>query len=89
MPDLPPHTVFSGEMLRRVREGRGLSVRDLADRTKLSVGHIENIEADHYAALPVPVYLRGFLMLVARELRLDPLKVSKSYLELVARAAGK
>ncbi|MGI5861450.1 MAG: helix-turn-helix domain-containing protein [Myxococcales bacterium] len=89
MPDIPPNAVFNGELLRRIREGRGLTIRDLADRTKISPSHLENIEADRYEALPVPVYLRGFLMLVARELKLDPLKVSKSFLELVAKVGSK
>lgn len=89
MPDIAPNAVFNGELLRRVREGRGMTIRDLADRTKISATHLENIEADRYEALPVPVYLRGFLMLVARELKLDPLKVSKSFLELVAKVGSK
>ena len=78
-----------GELLRRIRESRGLSQRELSERTKIALAHIENIEADHYGALPVTVYLRGFLMSMARELKLDPLKVSKSYLELVAKAKQK
>ncbi|MGC4113827.1 MAG: helix-turn-helix domain-containing protein [Myxococcales bacterium] len=87
--ELPPDAVYTGELLRRIRESRGLSQRELSDRTKISLAHIENIEADHYGAMPVTVYLRGFLMSMARELKLDPLKVSKSYLELVGKAKQK
>ena len=87
--DLPPNTVFTGEVLRRVREAKGMSPRELADRTKIALTHIENIEADHYSAMPATVYLRGFLMSLARELRLDPLKVSKSYLEAAAKVTQK
>jgi cytoskeletal protein RodZ len=43
--------------------------------------HLENIEADRFGALPAPVYLRGILMSLARELRLDGQKVARSYLE--------
>jgi cytoskeletal protein RodZ len=89
MPEILPNAVFNGELLRRVREGRGLTARELADRTKIGLSHVENIEADRYGPLPTAVYLRGFLMLIARELKLDPLKVSKSYLEQVARDSGK
>jgi hypothetical protein len=80
--DLPPHTEFNGELLRRVRESRGMSLAQLAERTRISSKHLENIEADRYAALPATVYLRGMLMSVARELTLDPLRVSRSYLAL-------
>jgi ribosome-binding protein aMBF1 (putative translation factor) len=82
--ELPPNTEFNGELLRRVRESRGLTLQQLADRTRISSKHIENVEADRYSALPATVYLRGMLMSLARELTLDPLRVSKSYLALAA-----
>lgn len=80
--DLPSDAEFNGELLRRVREARGLTLQQLADRTRISVRHLENVEADRYTALPTTVYLRGILMNLARELGLDPLRVSKSYLAL-------
>jgi len=80
--ELAPDTEFNGELLRRVRESRGLSLPQLAERTRISSKHIENVEADRYGALPATVYLRGMLMSLARELNLDPLRVSKSYLAL-------
>jgi hypothetical protein len=82
--DLPPNTEFNGELLRRVRESRSMSLQQLAERTRISSKHLENIEADRYSALPVTVYLRGILMNIARELNLDPLRVSRSYLALAA-----
>ena len=84
-PELPPDAEFNGELLRQVREGRGMSLQQLCDRTRISRAHLDNIEADRYGALPAVVYLRGMLMSLARELGLDPLKVSKSYLELAAK----
>lgn len=83
-PELPADAVFTGEMLRRLREAQGLSLQEMADHTKIGKSHLENIEGDRHAALPAQVYLRGFLMSYARELRLDPLRVSKSYLEQMA-----
>ncbi len=85
-PDAFTNAVFNGELLRRVREGKGVTLRELSEKTRIGVGHLENVEADHYDALPVAVYLRGFLMSIARELKLDPLKVAKGYLELVSRS---
>ena len=89
MPELTPATPYSGELLRKVREARGLTIGQLCDRTKINHVHVENVEADRYASLPPDVYLRGFLMSMARELKLDPLKVSKGYLGLVAAAKSK
>lgn len=85
---VPEGSVWSGDALRKVRESRGLSVRELCERTKITRYHLENIEADRYSLLPAPVYLRGILVAVARELRLDGQKVSRSYLDRMAAGGG-
>jgi helix-turn-helix protein len=81
-------TRFTGEVLRRAREARGLTVVQLCERTKITRHHIEHLEADRYDKLPAVVYLRGILMAVSKELRLDGQKVAKSYLEAIAAATG-
>jgi helix-turn-helix protein len=81
-------TRFTGEVLRRAREARGLTVLQLCERTKITRHHIEHLEADRYDRLPAVVYLRGILMAVSKELRLDGQKVAKSYLDAIAAAAG-
>jgi hypothetical protein len=84
--DIPPGADFNGELLRRVREGRGLSLRQISDRTRISVSHLENVEADRYGELPALVYLRGIVTSLSKELGLDPSKVAKSYLGLMLKA---
>jgi cytoskeletal protein RodZ len=59
----------------------------MAERTKLSRLHIEAVEGERFDQLPVPVYLRGIVMCIARELRLDGQKVARAYLERAAAAA--
>lgn len=86
MPELPPDVEFNGELLRRVREARGLTLQQVAERTRIGRLHLERVEADRYADLPPSVYLRGILVSLARELKLDATRVSKSYLLLAARA---
>ncbi len=71
---------FNGELLRRVRESQGLALQQLCERTRVSIKHLENIEADRYGALPATVYLRGILISLARELKLDPVRVARSYI---------
>ncbi len=81
-PFVPPEgAIWTGELLRQAREARGLSVSQMADRTKVSRAHIEAVEEERFEQLPVAVYLRGIVMCIARELRLDGQKVSRSYLE--------
>jgi cytoskeletal protein RodZ len=55
----------------------------MSERTKVTRHHVENIEAERFSALPAPVYLRGILLTMARELRLDGQKVARAYLERV------
>jgi curved DNA-binding protein CbpA len=84
-PTEPPEGApWTGLLLRQAREARGLTIVQVSERTKVTRHHIENIEADRFDRLPVPVYLRGILVAVARELRLDGAKVAKSYLEHAA-----
>ncbi len=81
--EIPEGVEINGDLLKQVRLAKGLSLVQLADRTRIGVKHLENVEGDRYDALPAPVYLRGILMNLARELGLDGLRVSKSYLTFV------
>lgn len=81
--EVPAGVEFNGDLLRQVRMARGLSLLQVAERTRIGVRHLENLENDRYEQLPVAVYLRGMLMSLARELGLDGIRVSKSYLTFV------
>ncbi len=81
--EIPEGVEINGDLLKQVRLAKGLSLVQVSDRTRISVRHLENVEGDRYDALPAPVYLRGILMSLARELGLDGLRVSKSYLTFV------
>lgn len=81
---MPEGAAWTGEALRRVREARGITVQQIAERTKVTRYHVENIEAERFGALPAPVYLRGILLSLARELRLDGQKVARAYLDRAA-----
>jgi hypothetical protein len=83
----PDVSEWTGDALRAAREARGITIPQIAERTKVTRHHIENIEAERYGALPAPVYLRGILLSLSRELRLDGQKVG-SYLERLAGAAA-
>lgn len=88
--EVPAGVEINGDLLKQVRMARGLTLAQLSERTRISVRHLENVETDRYELLPAPVYLRGILMNLARELGLDGLRVSKSYLAFVEahRAKG-
>jgi hypothetical protein len=87
--EMPAGVEINGDLLRQVRMARGLSLLQVSERTRISIRHLENVEADRYDALPATVYLRGILMSLAREFGLDGLRVTKSYLAFVAAHGSK
>ena len=58
--------------LRQAREAKGLSCRQLAETTKLSVRTIEALEGDRLSALPEGIYRRAIIRSVASEVGLNP-----------------
>lgn len=60
-----------GATLAAAREAKGLTRNEVAERLKLSPRQIEALEAEDWAALPDPVFVRGFVRNYARLLDLD------------------
>jgi cytoskeleton protein RodZ len=65
--------------LREAREAKGLSHRQLAEATKLSVRVIELLERDRVAELPDGIYRRSIIRAVAREVGLNPEQILKEF----------
>jgi len=70
----------TGASLKRFREERGISLRQIATSSKIGVRFLEYIEADRHSCLPAPVYLRGFVQEYARVVGLDPRPTAEAYL---------
>ena len=71
-----------GDWLRRQREMREISLRDIADRTKISRRYLEAMEADRFDLLPAPIFAKGFLREYARYVGLSPDDVVNHYLSV-------
>ena len=61
-----------GAALQEERRRQSLSLTDVARQLKLAPRQVEALERDDFAALPGPVFVRGFLRNYARLLGLDP-----------------
>jgi len=72
-------TVFSGALLKEVRESKGVELAAIAERTKISRGYLRAIEAEDQHHLPAPTYLKSYLKQYAAEIGLDPERVSNHY----------
>ena len=61
-----------GQMLRDARERRGVSLRQIANATKISVGVLEALERNDISKLPGGIFGRAFVRSYAIEVGLDP-----------------
>jgi len=80
-----PSTRTPGALLCAAREEAGLTLADVAARSRVPAASLAAIESDDYAALPAVTYARGFLRLYAREVGLDPERIVALYGELQIR----
>ena len=55
-----------GEQLRRARLERGINLREVAEQTRITMRHLEAIEADDYKALPGGIFNKSFIKSYAR-----------------------
>jgi len=82
---IPDRVLSTGAYLRWAREQAGLSIGQLADRTKIGSTKLEDIEAERVDRLPPRVYLRGFVYEFARCLGLvDAFQLSEFYLKRIS-----
>lgn len=84
MPDKEPQPQISelasfGEELRREREIRGISLKEIADATKISKRFLDAIERNDHKTLPAPVFTRGFIREYARYLGLNTEEMVNRY----------
>ncbi len=66
----------AGAMLRQAREAQGLSLGDVATRTRIPIRQLEVIEAGAFASLPSRTYAVGFARTYARAVGLDEADVT-------------
>jgi len=60
---------WTGSFLRRVREARGVTMDELSDHTRITKHYLMAIEDQDFGKLPAAVYLRGFLIQIAKRLK--------------------
>jgi cytoskeleton protein RodZ len=72
-----------GKQLRRAREERGISLREISEQTRITMRHLEAIESDDYKHLPGGIFNKSFIKAYARYVKFD----EKRALELYMRTA--
>ena len=69
-----------GSTLKAARERRGVSLRHIANATKISVGALEALERNDISRLPGGIYGRAFVRSYAIEVGLDPEKTIEQFI---------
>jgi len=76
-----PDTVFTGEMLKQIRESQRMSLKEISEKTRISQASLAALESERFEDLPnARVYVRGFVRCLAVEIGLDREQVSRTYL---------
>lgn len=71
-----------GVRMKRLREERGVTLRQIADATKISIGALEALERSDISRLPGGIFSRAFVRLYAIEVGLDPEQTVRDFLLL-------
>ncbi|MEY4576720.1 MAG: hypothetical protein RL701_1423, partial [Pseudomonadota bacterium] len=85
LPEITPETVFTGALLKQVREASRVTLRDVSQKTKIGLQYLRAIEEDDFGRLPALVYASGFVGEYAKCLKLDAQQVSRTYVRRYRR----
>ena len=70
-----------GETLKRERELRQISLREIAEATKINLRYLDALERDDFRHLPGGVFNKGFVRAYAQFIGIDPETMVTAYLE--------
>ncbi len=68
----------AGMMLRIAREAQGLTLADIAQRTRIPLRHLESVEDSTFQALPSSTYAMGFGRSYARAIGADETEIARA-----------
>ena len=84
-----PPALTVGARLRAAREKRGVSLRQIANSTRISVMSLEALERSDLSRLPGGIFTRAFIRAYAQEVGLDPDRTIQDFIaEFPPEAAG-
>jgi curved DNA-binding protein CbpA len=78
-------TLFDGEFLKRIRSYKKISLDQMCDETRINKPYMVAVEANDFKSLPAPVFVRGFIIQIARILGLNEKKASDSYMQILKK----
>ena len=76
---------WDGSFLQKVREYKKVSLDNLHEKTKVNHWYLKALENMDPANLPAPVFVRGYVVQMAKSLGLNDKNVADSYMKLYKR----
>ena len=70
-----------GETLKRERELRQISLREISEATKINLRYLESLERNDFRHLPGGVFNKGFVRAFAQFIGIDPEAMVMAYLD--------
>ena len=71
-----------GNTLKAAREAKGLTCAQLAEKTRLMPGIVEDLENENFSRIAAPIYGRGFVKLYCEVVGLDPKPMQLEFMEI-------
>lgn len=78
-----------GQALKTAREEAGMSLQDVAERTRLSSGHLNALETGHFESLPGVGYIPGFIRNYCQAIGIDAAPHIESFKSLSSAVTRK
>ena len=75
-------TEWSGDFLKKVREYKKISIDKLQESTKVNPWYLKALETMDVKNLPATVFVRGYVIQMAKELGLNEKNVADSYMKI-------
>jgi len=86
--ELTAGTMSFGEELKRERELREISLREISESTKISLRYLEALEGNDFKSLPGGVFNRGFVRAYSQFIGIDPESTVDAYLQQESASRG-
>jgi curved DNA-binding protein CbpA len=86
--EIASQELWDGEFLRKVRDYKNVSTGKMCQITKINSYYLTAIEAMDLKKLPAPVFIRGYVVQMAKVLGLDEKKVADSYMKVFKESSA-
>jgi curved DNA-binding protein CbpA len=87
--EIAEREVVDGLFLQKIRIYKNISLDQVTKATRIGKHYIMALEENDFKSLPAPVFVRGFVVQVAKMLGLPEKKIADSYMKLLKDATEK